>query len=122
ARAIEPRRRWAPSTAVGARVDDRIQIEVLPVLEAAQRTIHGRPDALELPAHLGDQAHVVRHRACEELPSVPRELALVEPAPAAPVVTDQLVPFVVEIAGIGVLTAADRAGPPPGDRGPRRPP
>ena len=53
ARAVEPLRRRPPRAQLDARLDDGVQVEVLAVLEAAQRAVHLGADALELAAHLG---------------------------------------------------------------------
>src|SRR6266516_1007316 len=96
ARAVEPGGGRAAGAHVDARVDGRVQVEVLAVLETADGAVHLGADALELAAHLGQQARVVGERLAEELARVAREADLREPAPAAAVVADQVVPLVVE--------------------------
>ena len=85
---------------VGAGVDDRVQVEVLAILEAVHYAVALGTDALELAAHLGEQVGVLRHRPVEEVAGVALERQLAQMAPCGAVVADPVVPLVVdELAG-----------------------
>src|SRR5207249_1486473 len=108
---VKPGRGRAPRPDLDAQFHDGVQIEVLAVLEAAHLEVALGAKTLELAAHLGKQVGVAAERILEKLARIPAEMNLVEMAPAAPVIADLVVLFVVveSCAVAGTAPSASRA-------------
>src|SRR5690349_6645244 len=103
-----------PRSSIGARGYDRVEVEVLTVLEPVDDAVALGADALELAPDLGEELGMGRERLVEEIAGIARERNLAEPAPSAPVVADPVVPLVVEERA--VATGRRRDGGVPGVR------
>ena len=108
-----------PRAPLDARVDDRVQVDDLAVLEAEDRPVALGPQPLEVPAHLGDQVGVPCQRAIEEEARVAGELDLAELAPCGTVVVDDVIPLVVH-EHRGICGGRPRAAAQPVTRDRRR--